>query len=48
MSTFEEETNLLDADSIANLKMHYMACYWQIQKDFLDYFIHEINIRIYS
>jgi hypothetical protein len=29
-STFEEETNLLNA-------CHYVACYWQIRKDFLNH-----------
>jgi hypothetical protein len=37
-STFEEETNLLSTDNIETLRMHYMARYWQIQKDFLNYF----------
>jgi hypothetical protein len=36
-STFEEETNLLNTDNIATLRMHYMARYWQIRKDFLNY-----------
>jgi len=33
-STFEEETNLLNADGISTLKGHYMTYYWQIRKDF--------------
>jgi len=36
-STFEEETNLLNADGISILKSHYMTHYWQIRKEFLNY-----------
>jgi hypothetical protein len=36
-STFEEETNLLSIGNIETLRIHYMAHYWQIRKDFLKY-----------
>jgi hypothetical protein len=36
-STFEEETHFLSTDNIETLRMHYMARYWQIRKDFLNY-----------
>jgi hypothetical protein len=36
-STFEEETNLLNADGISILKGHHMTHYWQIRKEFLNY-----------
>jgi hypothetical protein len=35
--TFEEETNFLSTENIETLRIHYMARYWQIQKDFLNY-----------
>jgi hypothetical protein len=38
-STFEEETNFLSTDNIETSRMHYMAFYWQIRKDFLNYLI---------
>jgi hypothetical protein len=37
-STFEEETNLLSTENIETLRIHYMAYYWQVRKDFLSYF----------
>ena len=36
-STFEEETKFLSTESIETLRIHYMAHYWQIRKDFLNY-----------
>jgi hypothetical protein len=36
-STFEEETNLLSTENMETLRIHYMANYWQIRKDFLNY-----------
>ena len=36
-STFKEETDLLDEESMLILKHHYVTCYWQIRKNFLDY-----------
>jgi hypothetical protein len=36
-STFEEETNLLSTENIEILRTHYMAHYWRIRKDFLNY-----------
>ena len=36
-STFKEETDLLDEESMLILKHHYVACYWQLRKNFLDY-----------
>jgi hypothetical protein len=36
-STFEEETSFLDEDGMSKLKEHYMAYYWQMTIDFLDY-----------
>jgi hypothetical protein len=36
-STLEEETSFLDEDGMSKLKEHYMAYYWQMRKDFLDY-----------
>ena len=36
-STFKEETDLLDEESMLILKHHYVSCYWQIRKNFLDY-----------
>jgi hypothetical protein len=36
-STFEEESNFLNTDNIATLRMYYMARSWQIRKDFLNY-----------
>jgi hypothetical protein len=36
-STFEKETSFLDEDGMSKLKEHYMAYYWQMRKDFLDY-----------
>jgi hypothetical protein len=36
-STFEEETSFLDEDGMSKLKEHYMASYWKMRKDFLDY-----------
>jgi hypothetical protein len=36
-STFEEEINFLSKENIATLRIHYMARYWQIRKDFLSY-----------
>jgi hypothetical protein len=36
-STFEEETSFLDEDGMSKLKEYYMASYWTIRKDFLDY-----------
>jgi hypothetical protein len=36
-STFKEETELLDEESMLILKHHYVACYWQLRKNFLDY-----------
>jgi hypothetical protein len=37
-SIFEEETSFLNADGTFKLKEHYMACCWQMMKDFLDYY----------
>jgi hypothetical protein len=36
-STFDEETNFLSTENIETLRIHYMARYWQIRKDFLNY-----------
>ena len=36
-STFEEETSFLDEDGMSKLKEYYMASYWKMRKDFLDY-----------
>jgi hypothetical protein len=36
-STFEKETNFLSTENITTLRMHYMACNWQILKDFLNW-----------
>ena len=36
-SIFEEETSFLDEDGMSRLKEHYMASYWRMRKDFLDY-----------
>jgi hypothetical protein len=36
-STFEEETNFLSTENIETLRIHYMARYWEIGKDFLNY-----------
>jgi hypothetical protein len=36
-STFEEEINFLSTENIETLRIHYMARYWQIWKDFLNY-----------
>jgi hypothetical protein len=36
-STFEQETTFLDEDGMSKIKEHYMACYRQMRKDFLDY-----------
>jgi hypothetical protein len=36
-STFEEETSFLDEDGMSTLKEYYMASYWKMRKDFLDY-----------
>jgi hypothetical protein len=37
-STFEEETNFLSTDNIKTLRIHYLANYWQIRKDYLEDF----------
>jgi hypothetical protein len=36
-STFEKETSFLDEDGMSKLKEYYMANYWKMRKDFLDY-----------
>jgi hypothetical protein len=36
-STFDEETNFLSTENIETLRTHYMARYWKIRKDFLNY-----------
>jgi hypothetical protein len=36
-STFEDETNFISTENIETLRIHYMASYWQIRKDFLNY-----------
>jgi hypothetical protein len=36
-SSFEEATSFLDADGMSKLKEHYLVCYWQTRKDFLDF-----------
>jgi hypothetical protein len=36
-STFEEETNILSTENIETFRIHYIARYWQIRKDFLNY-----------
>jgi hypothetical protein len=36
-STFEEETKFLSTENIEILRTHYMARYWQILKNFLNY-----------
>jgi hypothetical protein len=35
--TFKQETDLLDEERMSMLKRHYIACYWQLRKTFLDY-----------
>jgi hypothetical protein len=35
--TFKQETDLLDKESMSIIKHHYIACYWQLHKTFLDY-----------
>jgi hypothetical protein len=36
-NTFKQETDLLDEESMSILKRHYITCYWQLRKNFLDY-----------
>jgi hypothetical protein len=36
-STFNEETDFLSGNNMDVLKRHYMKCYWEVRKDFLDY-----------
>jgi hypothetical protein len=36
-STFEEEAIFLDKDCMSKLKEYYMASYWKMRKDFLEY-----------
>ena len=37
-TTFEEETNFLDSETMLRSKRHYMTHYWQLRKEFLKYF----------
>ena len=36
-STFKEETDFIDEENMLILKHHFMTCYWQLRKIFLDY-----------
>jgi hypothetical protein len=36
-TTFNDETDFLSDSKLNSLNCHYMAFYWKVRKDFLDY-----------
>jgi hypothetical protein len=46
-STFEEEINFPSPENIETLRIHYMARYWQIRKDFLNY-LEDFTTRFFN